>query len=403
METFRPTNSRLGRVRIPPPPVDCASGLSVFLIRRKGLKLQAVKEKQENRTGSGEGIKEEPGLGQGEDAVGGLAGNRVLWTVMDGGVAVGAPVAVEAFPFGAGEVALGRGGEEAAERPPRAEKAAGVGVEGFCAGDEGGVECVQVAALRLVGAEVQAADAAIGSERDPERLVVLRRTEGGPFVFEPAAGGGFVFDGVFAASGGVDKPLGGVFDAPFGFGAGLLQAEFRVGAGGAGAGAEEERGQNKLEKTGLHVIITNMNKRNNTAEAGIARLSLSLPNGLAEELDGLVAAKGAASRSALVADLVREAVTEHRSRKGRQEVAGAITMVYDHHARNLQAKLTALQHDAEGLIVSVMHVHLTHHDCLEVLVVRGPADKVRGLANKLAAVRGVKHGKLTITTTEHKE
>lgn len=175
METFRPTNSRLGRVRIPPPPVDCASGLSVFLIRRKGLKLQAVKEKQENRTGSGEGIKEEPGLGQGEDAVGGLAGNRVLWTVMDGGVAVGAPVAVEAFPFGAGEVALGRGGEEASERPPRAAEACGIGVEGAGAGEEGGVEGVEVAALRLEGTEVQAADAAIGSERDPERFIGLRR------------------------------------------------------------------------------------------------------------------------------------------------------------------------------------------------------------------------------------
>ena len=143
-----------------------------------------------------------------------------------------------------------------------------------------------------------------------------------------------------------------------------------------------------------------MNKRNNNGEAGAARLSLSLPNGLAAELDGLAADRGAASRSALVADLVRAEVVEHRSRRGKQEIAGAITLVYDHHARNLQAKLTDIQHDSEGLIVSVMHVHLSHHDCLEVLVVRGPADKVRTLADRLAAVRGVKHGQLTITTTE---
>lgn len=132
-------------------------------------------------------------------------------------------------------------------------------------------------------------------------------------------------------------------------------------------------------------------------------MSLSLPNGLAAELDALVREKGAASRSALVADVVRDAVVEHRSRRGKQEVAGAITLVYDHHARNLQAKLTDIQHDSEGLIVSVMHVHLGHHDCLEVLVVRGAAHKVRALADQLAAVRGVKHGKLTITTTDHKE
>ena len=143
-----------------------------------------------------------------------------------------------------------------------------------------------------------------------------------------------------------------------------------------------------------------MNIRNNDEAAGAARLSLSLPNGLAAELDRLVAEKGAASRSALVADLVRAEVVEHRSRRGKQEIAGTITLVYDHHARNLQAKLTDIQHGAEGLIVSVMHVHLTHHDCLETLVVRGAADQVRQLADKLAAVRGVKHAKLTITTTE---
>ena len=146
-----------------------------------------------------------------------------------------------------------------------------------------------------------------------------------------------------------------------------------------------------------------MNIRNNDADAGIARLSLSLPNGLAADLDRLVAEKGAASRSALVADLVRAEVVEHRSRRGRQEIAGTITLVYDHHARNLQAKLPDIQHDREGLIVSVLHVHLNHHACLEVLVVRGPADQVRMLADQLAAVRGVRHGKLTITTTEHKE
>lgn len=146
-----------------------------------------------------------------------------------------------------------------------------------------------------------------------------------------------------------------------------------------------------------------MKKRNNGAEAGAERLSLSLPNGLAAELDRLVAEKGVASRSALVADLVRAEVVEHRSRRGKQEIAGAITLVYDHHARNLQAKLTDLQHDSEKLIVSVMHVHLGHHDCLEVLVVRGSAGKVRELAARLAAVRGVKHGQLTITTTGHEE
>lgn len=143
-----------------------------------------------------------------------------------------------------------------------------------------------------------------------------------------------------------------------------------------------------------------MNKRNNTPAVGATRLSLSLPTPLASSLDRLVRAKGAPSRSALLADLVREAVTEHDAHRGRQTVAGVITLVYDHHARNLQAKLTAGQHAAEGLIISVMHVHLTHHDCLETIAVRGPAAHLRRLTDRLAAVRGVKHSQLTITTTE---
>jgi CopG family nickel-responsive transcriptional regulator len=141
-----------------------------------------------------------------------------------------------------------------------------------------------------------------------------------------------------------------------------------------------------------------MNNRNNNG-AGAVRLSLSVPTGLAAQLDRMIREKGAASRSALVSDLVRAEIVEHQARRGKQEIAGTITLVYDHHARNLQAKLTGIQHGAEGLIIAVMHVHLSHHDCLEVLAVRGPANSVRGLADRLAAVRGVKHGRLTITTT----
>lgn len=158
-----------------------------------------------------------------------------------------------------------------------------------------------------------------------------------------------------------------------------------------------------LVKRGFCAIVTNMKIRNNDSKTGAVRLSLSIPPGLARQLDRLVEETKAASRSSLVADLVRAEVVEHQSRRGKQEIAGTITLVYDHHARNLQAKLTDIQHDSEGLIISVMHVHLGHHDCLEVLVVRGPADKVRELADRLAAVRGVHHGKLTITTTGHED
>lgn len=152
-------------------------------------------------------------------------------------------------------------------------------------------------------------------------------------------------------------------------------------------------------------LLSPAEKRINTfmkksiTNGGATRLSLSVPMELAVQLDRMMKEKGSPSRSSLVTDLIRSEVVEHQARRGTQEIAGTITLVYDHHVRNLQTTLTGIQHDAEGLIISVMHVHLTHHDCLEVLAVRGPANQVRRMADRLAAVRGVKHGKLTITTT----
>ena len=351
----------------------------------------------------GEGIQAGPGFRGGKNAVGGVLGLFIIRAVVDGGIVVFAHFAIEAFPFVVGEKSLRLAGELASKGVPGAKEASRFGIERFGAGEKRRKKGFGGSAAGLVGAEVEATDAAIRRERNPQRLVRLRGTEGGPLPVEPLADGEFAFHGVFSAARGVEEPLVGVFDAQFWIGGGLREEIFGGGIGRAGTGTEEDHGEKQIEKYEFHVIITYMKKSINTSEAGIARLSLSLPNALAEELDGLVEAKSAASRSALVADLVREAVVEHRSRRGKQEIAGTITLVYDHHARNLQAKLTDIQHDSEGLIVSVMHVHLSHHDCLEVLVVRGAADKVRGLADKLAAVRGVKHGKLTITATGHKE
>jgi CopG family nickel-responsive transcriptional regulator len=90
---------------------------------------------------------------------------------------------------------------------------------------------------------------------------------------------------------------------------------------------------------------------------------------------------------------------EHRAQAGAHEIAGTITLVYDHHRRNIQALLTGLQHDHGDLIVATLHVHLGHHECMEVLAVRGRADAVKRLADRLTAAKGVTHGKLTVTTT----
>jgi CopG family transcriptional regulator, nickel-responsive regulator len=131
----------------------------------------------------------------------------------------------------------------------------------------------------------------------------------------------------------------------------------------------------------------------------LSRFSVSMSRVLAGQLDAMAKAKGYRNRSRAVADMVRAHLLEHRAQAGTQEIAGTITLVYDHHRRNIQALLTGLQHDHGDLIVASMHVHLSHQDCMEVLAVRGPADAVKRLADRLAAAKGVTHGKLTVTTT----
>lgn len=130
-----------------------------------------------------------------------------------------------------------------------------------------------------------------------------------------------------------------------------------------------------------------------------ARFSVSMPADLARQLGALARAKGYANRSQAIADMVRAQLVEHHAQQGDHAIAGTVTLVYDHHRRNLQALLTDIQHDHPGLIISTLHVHLDHHHCMEVLAVRGRAAAIRRLADRLIAAKGVKHGRLTVTTT----
>ncbi len=132
---------------------------------------------------------------------------------------------------------------------------------------------------------------------------------------------------------------------------------------------------------------------------GVMRFSISVPRSLAHQLDRMVREKGYHNRSLAVADMVRAHLVEHRQHVDDQDIAGTITLVYDHHQAHVQATLTDLQHDHHALIVSSLHVHLDHRNCLEVLVVRGKAALVKRIADELIAAKGVKHGKLTVTST----
>ena len=130
-----------------------------------------------------------------------------------------------------------------------------------------------------------------------------------------------------------------------------------------------------------------------------ARFTVSLPESLLDELDDMVKRRGYASRSQAVAALARDGLVDYAASVGTASVAGTISLVYDHRKPGLQAKLASIQHKYYLMVVTSMHVHLEHHNYMEVLLVQGPADQLQTLANELITVRGVKQGKLTLTAT----
>ena len=132
---------------------------------------------------------------------------------------------------------------------------------------------------------------------------------------------------------------------------------------------------------------------------GVSRFSVSLNKQLLRSLDAMVREKGYTNRSLAIADMVRAQLVEHQQQRGDQEIAGTITLLYDHHKRHLQELLTEIQHNHENIIISTVHVHLDHDNCMEVLLVRGKAAAIKTIADQLIAARGVKHGKLTVTST----
>ena len=137
----------------------------------------------------------------------------------------------------------------------------------------------------------------------------------------------------------------------------------------------------------------------NTQKRSVVRFSVSLARDLARELDQMTAEKGYDNRSLAIADMIRAHLIEHRQQMGAGEIAGSITLVYDHHRHHLQDLLTDLQHEHREVIISSLHCHLDHDNCLEVLAVRGKSVAIKKLADEMIAAKGVKHGKLTITST----
>jgi len=130
----------------------------------------------------------------------------------------------------------------------------------------------------------------------------------------------------------------------------------------------------------------------------LARIAISIDKRLMDRFDRVLDEKGYTNRSEAIRDLIRDSLVEREWEEGK-EVVGTITLVYNHHTRELTDTLNDLQHHYYGSIISNLHVHLDEHNCLEVMVVRGNSGDVRALADRLIGTRGVVHGKLTMATT----
>jgi CopG family nickel-responsive transcriptional regulator len=130
----------------------------------------------------------------------------------------------------------------------------------------------------------------------------------------------------------------------------------------------------------------------------LARFGVSIPKDLLEAFDEYIRRKHYANRSEAIRDLIRQKLVEEEWRESKEEVAGVITYLYDHHKRELVDKLMDIQHDYFERIITTQHIHVDHHRCLEVILVKGKANEIKELADKIQALKGVLHLNLTLTT-----
>jgi CopG family nickel-responsive transcriptional regulator len=133
--------------------------------------------------------------------------------------------------------------------------------------------------------------------------------------------------------------------------------------------------------------------------SNLIRFGISAEEELIRSFDELSAERGYGNRSEALRDLMRDALVQSRvkAHPDRTEVIASLTLVYDHHARELSDRMASLQHEHYGLVISVLHIHVSHDDCMEVIAMQGKAGDVRRLADSLLSLKGVKNGRLFIT------
>ena len=145
--------------------------------------------------------------------------------------------------------------------------------------------------------------------------------------------------------------------------------------------------------------MENRDSRKKAKMTKIIRFGVSLESTLLDKFDRLNQQSGHKNRSEALRNLIREKLVAEEWRDSELETVGVFSMVYNHHSRELDKTLTDLQHRHLKVIVSSTHIHIDEHNCLEVIILKGKADAIKKIANGIAGTRGVKHGKLIMTST----
>jgi len=130
----------------------------------------------------------------------------------------------------------------------------------------------------------------------------------------------------------------------------------------------------------------------------LSRIGVSIDSDLLDRFDGYIASKGYENRSEAFRDLIRDHLVESAVVSPAAQVVGTVTLIYDHHKRLLPEKLTDIQHKHHDVVISTVHAHLDHHNCLEVVVLRGKSKDVQKLADELISTKGVQHGRLVMSS-----
>ncbi len=154
----------------------------------------------------------------------------------------------------------------------------------------------------------------------------------------------------------------------------------------------------RLDNVYLCVTILKKVIQNGRKMSKVFRFGVSLPKDLIDKFDKLIKEKNYTSRSKALGDLIRQELIKKEWQEGK-EIAGAITLIYNHHKRELLSKITDIQHNFQKVIIFTQHIHLDHDNCLEIIAIRGNPKEAQKLVDRLRSVKGVKHATLSMSST----